>query len=266
MERSWPSSNWSGWLKLAEPLRFDAIGQREAAVLRGLMLSDPVRARCFELLGAVAERLPPALSEETVRGNLERGVLLSLSSMIKTEESETDKTIGLAIDLAESFEKVSSLFQTAFYRLLWRLKLKGGQAAPSELAAEKELGDLLVKLPAAAESLRQHISIIPEVERVADLNPTESLMEIAEQAKEAAEGSDRLVEILMARHKSVQAAKWKGVWIEPGEKLLLMPGFGVPDRKPQLMEGYMHAFRVQNARSFYFELDFSASEVPHGER
>jgi len=140
-----------------------------------------------------------------------------------------------------------------------------------EIEADKQLlpvfRSLCRQLPGAARRLRDLIEKIPAAPQIADRNPLEPLDVIASQATTGGESLARLIEIIMARHRDVQTSKGKGMWIEPGERWTLMPGFGLArDVPPQSEVRYLHSFRMQNAYSFLAELGLSASRCQMGRR
>ncbi len=271
VEQQWRSPGWSGWQELAEPLRPDNVGKRERTILRSLLGGDPIRDRCMELLcepNAIAVYLA---ASDGGRSEQDRQVLLeALLPALLVNERETDRVIDLTIRLADAYEEVASHFETAFNCLLWGLTRLGGQAKPMEIESDKRLlpvfRSLCRQLPGAARRLRDLIEKIPAAPQIADRNPLEPLDVIASQATTGGESSTRLIEIIMARHRDVQTSKGKGMWIEPGERWTLMPGFGLAsDVPPQSQVMYLHTFRVPNAYSFLAELGLSGVEVSDGE-
>jgi hypothetical protein len=271
VEQQWRSPGWSGWQKLADSLRPDNVGKQERTVLRRLLGGDPIRGRCIELLCEPNAIAVFRAASDGGRGEQDRKVLLeALLPALLVNERETDRVIDLTIRLADAYEQVASHFETAFNCLLWGLTRRGGQAKPLEIEADKQLlpvfRSLCRHLPGAARRLRDLIEKIPAAPQIADRNPLEPLDVIASQATTAAESPTRLIETVMARHRDVQTSKGKGMWIEPGERWTLMPGFGLAsDGPPQLQLNYLHTFRVPNAYSFLAELGLSGVEVPDGE-
>ncbi len=271
VEQQWRSPGWSGWQELATPLRPDTVGRQERRVLRRLLDADPIRGRCIELLCK-----PPAIAvyraaSDGGRGEQDRKVLLeAILPALSLKDREEDKIIDLTIRLADAYEEVASHLETAFNCLLWGLTRHGGQAKPGEVESDKQLQPVLRslcrQLPGAAQRLRDLIEKIPAVPQIADRNPLEPLDVIASQATTGGESPARLIEIVITRHRDVQASKHKGMWIEPGDRWTLMPGFGLAsDGPPQAQVKYLHTFRVPNAYSFLADLGLSVVEVPDGE-
>lgn len=270
-DQQWRSSGWSGWQELATPLRPDTVGRQERRVLRRLLDADPVRGRCIELLCT-----PPAIAVYRAasgggRGEQDRKVLLeAILPALSLNDREEDRIIDLTIRLADAYEEVASHLETAFNCLLWGLTRHGGQAKPAEIESDKQLQPVLRslcrQLPGAARHLRDLIEKIPSVPQIADRNPLEPLDIIASQAATGGESPARLIEIAITRHRDVQASKGKGMWVEPGERWTLMPGFGLAsDGPPRAEVKYLHTFRVPNAYSFLADLGLSGVEVPDGE-
>jgi len=271
VEQQWRSPGWSGWQELAEPLRPDNIGKRERTILRNLLSSDPICGRCTELLCEPNAIAVYRAASDGGRSEQDRKVLLeALLPALLVNERETDRVIDLTIRLADAYEEIASHFETAFNCLLWGLTRRGGQAKPLEIEADKQLlpvlRSLCRQLPGASRRLRDIIEKIPAAPQIADRNPLEPLDVLASQATTGGESLTRLIEIIMTRHRDVQTSKGKGMWIEPGERWTLMPGFGLAsDVPPQSEVRYLHTFRVPNAYSFLAELGLSGVEVPDGE-
>lgn len=268
----WMSPGWSGWQDLAERLRPDSVGRQERRVLRRLLNNDPIRARCLELLcepRVVA--LFRSARDSGERSGQDRTVLLEgVLPSLSVDEREEDRAIELAVRLADAYEQVASLLEAAFNGLLWGLTRRGGQAKPAELEADPHLqpvfGPICQQLPALARGLQDLVSKMPSVPQVQDMNPIEPLDGLAFQALAAAESSTRLIETVINRHREVQSAKRKAMWIELGDRWTLLPGFGrAADAPPEATVVYLHTFRVPNAYSFLGELGLAEVEVPDGE-
>jgi len=268
----WKSRAWSGWRDLAERLRPDKVGRQEGKVLRRLLDSDPVRARCLALLREPATvSLFRSAREHGDRGEQDRIVLVKgILPSLSVDERAEDRVIDLAIRLADAYEHVASLLEAAFNGLLWGLTHRGGRAKPAELEVDAHLrvvfGTICRRLPAAVRRLRGLIEMIPGIPQVHDRIPIEPLDDLAFQASTAAEGPAQLIETVINRHRVVQHAKRKGMWIEVGEQWTLLPGFGrAADSPPEPEVAYLHTFRVPNAYSFLGELGLVKIEVPNGE-
>lgn len=267
----WPSFGWSGWRELAEPLRPDNVGMKERRVIRQLLDRDSIRARCLELLCEPSVKAVYRAARDEGRSEQDHKVLIeAVLPLLRGSHGEEDKVIDVTIRLANAYEEVASHLETAFNCLLWGLTRHGGQAKPVEIESDKQLQpvfrSLCRQLPGAARRLRDFLEKIPAVPQIADRNPVEPLDVIASQAATGGENPSRLIEIVMARHRDVQASKGKGMWIEPGERWTLMPGFGLAsDAPPEAQVKYLHTFRVPNAYSFLAELGLSGLEVPDGE-
>jgi len=271
-EGQWRSGGWAGWQDLAERLRPDGIGTEERCVLRRLLDSDPICARCMELLSEVRiVSLFRSAKEAGGRGDQDRTVLLEgVLPSLSTSERGEDRAIELAIQLADAYEQVASLLEATFNGLLWGLTRRGGQARPDELEADRQLQPMFRsvcrQLPRSARLLRKLIEMIPAVPQVSDLNPIEPLDTLASQALTAAESPARLIEVVISRHQDVQSSKGKGMWIESGERWTLLPSFGLAtDAPPSPKVVYLHTFRVPNAYSFLGELGLVNVEVPDGD-
>lgn len=271
-ESQWWSRGWSGWQDLAERLRPDKVGRQERRVLRCLLDNDPIRERCLEFLCE-----PRVVSvfrsarESGGRSDQDRTVLLEgVLPSLSVDECEEDRAIELAVHLADAYEQVASLLESAFNGLLWGLTHRGGQAKPAELEADAHLQPVFRsvcrRLPASARRLQCLVERIPSVPQVHDLSPIGPLDDLALQALAAAESPARLVETVINRHRDVQNAKRKGMWIEIGDRWTLLPHFGLAaDAPPKPEVVYLHTFRVPNAYSFLGELGMARVEVPDGE-
>jgi hypothetical protein len=271
VEQQWRRPKWPGWQELAESLRPDNVGKRECTVLRSLLGGDPIRGRCIELLCEPNAIAVYREASDGGRSEQDRKVLLeALLPALLGNERETDRVIDLTIRLANAYEEVASHFETAFNCLLWGLTRRGGQAKPFEIEADKQVlpifRSLCRQLPGAAQRLRDLIEKISAAPQIADRTPLEPLDVIASQAMTGGESLARLIEIIMVRHRDAQTSKGKGMWIEPGERWTLMPGFGLAsDVPPQSDVRYLHTFRVPNVYSFLAELGLSGVEAPDGE-
>jgi transposase len=270
--RCWRSSGWSGWQDLAKRQRPDKIGRQERRVLRRLLDADSIRARSLELLREPqVVALYRASRDNDSRSDQERSALLNgVLPLLLVEEREEDRVIDLTIRLADAYEQVASLLEAAFNGLLWGLTRRSGQAKPGELQADRQLQPVFQsvcrQLPRSTRLLRELVERIPTIPQVGDLNPIEPLDTLISEALTAAEGPSQLVGVLISRHRNVQNAKSKGMWIEPGERWTLMPGFGLAtDGPPQPEIAYPHTFRVPNAYSFLGELGLSGVEVTNEE-
>lgn len=268
----WMSPGWSGWQDLAVRLRPDKVGRQERRVIRRLLDNDPIRERCLEFLCEPrVVSLFRSVRDSGGRSDQDRTVLLGgVLPSLSVDEREEDRAIELAVNLADAYEQVASLLESAFYGLLWGLTHRGGQAKPAELEADAHLRpvfrSICQQLPASARRLQDLVVKIPSVPQVQDINPIEPLDGLAFQALAAAESPARLVETVISRHRDVQSAKRKGMWIELGERWTLLPGFGwAADAPPEPAAIYLHTFRVPNAYSFLGELGLAGTEVPDGE-
>lgn len=269
----WPSIGWSGWRELAEPLRADNVGRLERRILRRLLDKDAIRARCIELLCEPSVKAVYRAAKDEGRGEQDRKVLVeAVLPLLRGSHGEEDRIIDLTIRLANAYEEVVSHLETAFNCLLWGLTRHGGQAKPVEIESDKQLKpvfrSLCRQLPGAARRLRDFIEKIPAVPQIADRTPLEPLDVIASQAVTGGENPSRLIEIVMARHRDVQASKNKGMWILHGDQLTLINlprPVGKDGEPPQAHAEYLHTFRVPNAYSFLAELGLSGLEVPDGE-
>jgi hypothetical protein len=267
----WKKPGWSGWQELAERLRPDKVRRQESREIRSMLNSDAICSRCLELLSeSKVVALYCTIKDNGWRGEQDRTVLNEgLLPLLLVNERQEDRAIKLAIQLADAYEQVASILETAFNSLRWGLTHRGGQAISVDIENDRTLQSVFRlihhQLPACAHRLRKHIQEIPTVPRVGDLNPIEPLDTLASQALVASESPKHLIKVIIERHRDVQRAKGKGMWIESGERLTLMPGFGYTDETPQSDVKYLHTFRVPNAYSFLGELGLKGLEAPDGE-
>jgi len=256
----WMNPGWPGWRDLAERLRPDKMGKQERRKLPDLLESHPTRARCLKIL-----RQPRVVSvyraaRGCVRGERERRVLLQgVRRSLTPAEQEEDRLIEWTVHLAETYEQVAGLLEAAFNGIRWGLTRLGGQAKPDEITAQAPLQRLFQKicrqLPSRARELRQQLERLPEFPQAGEHTLAEPLDRLASQAFEAAENPSRLIETVIVRHREVQSAKGKGMWIDTGNRWTLMPGFGLAtEEAPAPEAAYLHTFRVHNAYSFLSDL------------
>lgn len=271
IEGQWRSSGWSGWHELAKPLRPDHMGKQERRIIRHLLDNDRIRARCIELLCGPAAIKTYRAARDDGRGDQDRKVLFdAVLPALSVNERYEDSVIDLTIRLADGYEGVANLLETAFNCLLWVLTRSGGQAKPDEIETDKQIlpifGSICQQLIGASRILRDLIERISTFPQIGDRNPIEPLDTIATQAATGAENPSRLIETVINRHRDIQNFKGKGMWIEPGDRWTLMPGFGlVSEGPPQPQVRYLHTFRVANLYSFLSELGLSSVEVHDGE-
>ena len=270
-DSQWRSSGWSGWQELSDRLRPDQVGRQERRVLRRLLNGDSIRSRCLELLCEPTAVAAYRAASDSGRSEQDRRVLLeAMLPALSVNGQEEDRVIDLTIRLADAYERVTSLLEVVFNGLLWGLTRRGAQARPDELEADKQLQPVFrsvcQQLPRSVRVLNEHIERIPAFPKIADLNPIEPLETLAVQASTSAEGPAHLIEVVISRHRDIQSAKGKGMWIELGDRWTLMPGFGwAAETPPEAEVIYLHTFRVPNAYSFLGDLGLAAVEVPDGE-
>lgn len=270
-EEQWRKPGWEGWLDLAKRLRPDDVCENERETLHRLLYSDAIRARCLDLLRKRKVVSLYRAAKDGGRSKQDRSVLIEgVLPLLSVNKRHEDRTIELAIHLADAYEQVASLMEVAFNDLRWGLKYRGEQARPGELVADPRLQPVFRsvcrQLSKSAGLLRERKEQISSVPQMVDLNLIEPIDILASQALTAAESPERLIKTVISRHQKVQKDKGKGMWIEPGERWTLMPGFGLTNESPLKAEvTYLHAFRVQNAYSFLGELSLAGVEMPDGE-
>lgn len=255
-QRNWKSRDWPGWKELAWLLRPDAMGRRERTVLQELLDADPIRSRCFELLSK-----PKSISVylRSADGERTRNVLLkAVKPALAIEKYHTDRVIAAAIELADAYETVASYFQTAFDCVRWILAERNSRATPNQIADDKQrrlvFRSLCNELPGAARCLRAAVERGAAIAEIAERDLAEPLEVLAVQAETAAASPLSLIETVLDRHRDVQKSKGTAMWIHPGERWTLMPGFA-HDEQGELPYGrYLHTFRVENAFSFLKDL------------
>jgi len=267
----WRNTGWTRWHELAERLRLDNIGRQERCVIRKLLDIDPIRARCLELLCKPNTRAVYRAAHDGGRSGQDHNVLLdAVLPALSANTREEDRVIDLTIRLADAYEGVAFLLETAFNCLIWGLTRRGGQAKPIEIESDIQLQpvfqSLCWQLAGAARQLCDLIERIPSIRNISDYNPIEPLDAIASKALAGAGSISQLLDAIITRHKDVQDSKRKGMWIEQGDQWRLMPGFGLASAAPpQSQVTYLHTFRIPNAYSFLGELGLSGVEVLDGE-
>jgi hypothetical protein len=189
------------------------------------------------------------------------------------EASYIDRTIDFTIGFIDLLEQVSIHLEAGFRTLLWGLVQFGGRATLRELCGFPKLSGYL---KGRADRLRQllpefgrRLSEVPEYPTVADELDLDRFRRLYEACVHVVgPGPEATATALIDRHRAVQKAKSKGAWVEDdGTWWTLMPGFGQaepPAWDPS--DGYLHPFRVQNARSFLADLGrLGTVEVSDGE-
>jgi hypothetical protein len=168
--------------------------------------------------------------------------------------------------MINAYERVADLLDTAFGCLRWCLTVRGSlrwEEMPKNARLAKALGDVcrglgaavpifsavIGEIPAAAESARNVPGLEAQAGSLDDM--IEPLGAVLRIASEGSAGPAELICVCLERHAKVQAAKRKGPWIERGEKLVLMPNFGLSlDSPPLPGDGYVHNFRVDGVYRF----------------
>jgi len=268
----WWSNSWDWWQDLAERLRPDRIGRREVKVLRRLLVDDPIRARCLAVLrDRETIKTYRYVRESGGRGDQDRQTLLDgVLTRLQPDAGPDDRTLAVAIELADVYERIACLLQTTFDGVLWGLTRHGGRANRNALASDPQLsenlGHVAEGLGTDLKALRASIVKAEEDPRVVDRCDIKSLNELAEDAEKAAEGVLPLLAAVMARHERVQKAKRKATWIDVGEAWTLLPGFGLATPDPPLhADTFLHPFRIPNAYSILSGLGQVQLRVPDGE-
>lgn len=251
---AWPGKGSSVWDKLLSPLRLDKIGKREKALLRKLLERDSARGRLFELLrspGVVSvEREPQGERGSRERTVLKEGVLKTLG------KDSIDERLKIVIEAIERYEHASALLTQGFEALVWGLK-SNGRMSPADLLSvsqvSKRMEQTRNQIPAAIRGLdrsRDEIKL-----RLGEQTVAEPLIALRDDLDECAGSTGTFLEALLSRHERVQKAKHKGVWIDRGQNLTLLPGFGIDgDAPPQRTGVYLHPFRITNSYSMLADL------------
>lgn len=251
---AWPREGSSAWDKLLSPLRLDKIGKREKALLRKLLERDAARGRLFELL-----RSPGVMSVEKEsqgeRGSRERTVLKEGVLKVLGQNS-IDNQVKTVIEAIERYEHASALLTQGFEALLWGLTRHGRMRSAELLSVSqvsKRMEETRKQVPAAVHSLdcsRDEIKNCLGEQMVA-----EPLIALRDDLDECAGSTGEFLDMLLSRHERVQKAKHKGVWIDRGQSLTLLPGFGIDGEAPPQRTGmYLHPFRITNSYSMLADL------------
>jgi hypothetical protein len=268
----WWNSGWDGWNDIAERLRPDRIGRQEVKVLRRLVADDPLRGRCLAVLRD-RETTKTFLDARKTgwRGYQDRQTLREgILPHLQRHTNPDDRTLALAIELADAYERTACLMQTGFDGLRWSLTRHGGQASREQLAGDPQLSDnfghVVQELGIVSAALRTAIKKAGDEPRIVDHCGVDPLNEMADDAESASQGILPMLGALMARHERVQKAKRKGMWIDMGDRWVLLPGFGLADSDPPVYEDtFVHPFRIPNAYALLGELGQVRLEVPDGE-
>ena len=129
----WGNRGWDWWYDIAERLRPDRVGRQEVKVLRRLVADDPLRARCVAVLRG-RETIKTFLNarKEGGRGDQDRQTLMGgILPALQPDAYPDDRTLVLAIQLADVYERTACLMQTALAAESSRLARHS--AAPSDI-------------------------------------------------------------------------------------------------------------------------------------
>jgi hypothetical protein len=257
-------------------LRPDATGPREAEeIYKRLTEGSEVRCRCLLLLQDPAVTgIAESAGRSNNGGTVERAVLLEgLRPRLNPAAGDVDRTIDFAIRFIDLLERVSILVEAGFRSLLWGLVQFGGRATYHELSGQFEVSNSLVntarRLSELIPKFDRLLSEVPEHPKVADELDLDRFRRLSQSCLAViGPGPEAIATALLDRHRAVQKAKSKGPWIEgDGSWWTLMPGFGraaLPGWNPA--GGFLHPYRVQNARSFLADLRrLTVAEVLDGE-
>lgn len=249
LDGAWPGNQSGIWQELTAHLRPDAAGRSERKTLVRLLWTDTdgVRGRVLDLL-KMAE---PTWRERKDEGRTaaERAVLRD-GVRPQLEDAPTDALLRTVLESIDAFEQASCLLQSAFDTLRWFLSSTGTASAATILAdarTAKNLERVRKYSTSVAKALAAALARI-ETEPSFPHDAIEPLRQTRADVLGGADSIEALVDSVLDRHDRVQREKRKGLWIERGQQLTLMPGFGLDGDSPPIYERqYVHPFRVMNA-------------------
>jgi len=253
---TWPGNQANIWSDLAARFRPDEVEKAERKTLEHLLWFDPLglRGRALDLLRDSEETYKA--TREGGRAATERAVLRD-GVVPKLGDDAVDTAMKHVLDGVEAFESTSGFLQSAFDTLRWSLSSRGAAHLRDVLAdgrVQKNLDRLRRRLPAASSALGVAMSELGS-EPMVGRDVLQPLRQLQEDAQRGSESVAMLVDAVLDRHDRVQKEKRKGRWIERGDALTLMPGFGFDDEQPPFYVGlYLHPFRVVNAFSLLGDL------------
>jgi hypothetical protein len=245
----WPGNQAGIWEELVAHLRPDMAGRSERKTLVRLLWTDPagVRGRALDLL---------KIAEPTWRENKDDGRMTAERAVLRDgvrpllQDSPTDALLRTVLETIDAFEQSSCLMQGAFDTLRWSLSATGTASAASVLADGRTTRSLdrcrknSASVAAALAAALSRIASEPSFPQDA----IEPLRQTRADVLRGADSVEALVDAVLDRHDRVQREKHKGRWIERGQQLTLMPGFGFDaDAPPKYERQYLHPFRVMNA-------------------
>jgi hypothetical protein len=215
-------------------------GPRESAVIREMLLTDPVRAQMCHLL----ER------DEWSGESAELSHLQRIAD--RCTSAHQDPEMQDAIRTILAYELCYQVALLAFQRLLWMCsEAPSGKTSRAERESDLVLRECTERLPRCYAQLRSsfdhhqtsHVGLAPDT--------LDDVMAFLSRAA-GSRGPEELAEACVARHREIQSGKFdqgrpKMAWLEDvaGELSLAPTRVTLPDFEPQRMEHIRpHTYRV----------------------
>lgn len=248
----WPGDQSGIWAELVNRLRPDRAGRAERRTLVQLLWKDPtsVRGRFLDLLKEGRETWIDQRPDG--RAVAERAVLRG----VEPGDTREDQLIATVLEAIDVYEQASAALQAIFDAVRWYLSAKGAAALSAVLSDARVAGSLerarrrIPKIVGAIEAALAKMEAEPSLSSV-----LEPLRQVRDDLSRAGLAPEAMVEAIFDRHDRVQREKRKGRWIERGERLVLMPGFGLDGDAPPKYDGlYLHPLRVANTYSMLTDL------------
>lgn len=251
----WPGGQSSIWTSLVARLRPDGMQKHERKFIIAALTSDPSgqRARTLALLVDAVETYKEAADEG--RSAVERAVMQNGVRVLLGNDA-LDLFLGLVLEAIGAHEECSALLLEAFDTIRWSLSSKGA-LAEAQVLADKAAAKTLDKI--RKQLARQRAVLDAAITRVIaepaiDRKVPQLLRQMSDDIAAGLSSPETFLSSLLDRHRRVQQEKGKGEWIERGERLTIMPGFGFPDQPTGYSGLYLHPFRIQNAYAMLNEL------------
>ncbi len=251
----WPGGQSSLWSSLVDRLRPDRMQKHERKFILAALTSDPAgqRARTLALLVDAVETYREASNEG--RSTVERMVMQNgLRELLGSDT--LDRLLRLVVEAIDAHEECSALLLEAFDTIRWSLSSKGA-LAEAQVLADKAVAKALEKI--RKQLTRQRAVLDAAITRLIaepaiDRKVPKLLRQMSDDIAAGLPSSESFLSALLDRHRRVQQEKRKGDWIERGDRLTIMPGFGLPEKPPGYAGLYLHPFRIQNAYAMLNEL------------
>lgn len=220
------TTNLGSWLfgRLAASLRPDTPGAAERQAMRALITDGEHETRA-----ELARHLAHADEE------------LSEAQLLATVRPSCSKTLGRIVDAVVAYERFAALVDASFRTLCSVSHAIGAQPLTPKLVQDHELvARCAVELQDRYQAAAEYMSAV-----AADAGLEDRLGEFAIRRS-----SSELVELVLAHHERVQAAKLKRSWFDPlRDGWVVRRAYGSSEQ-PELGPWFVHPVRVAPLRLF----------------